>query len=50
MRIIAFIEDSKDIDRIIRHLKLNFEAECAPSPYSDHHELLMEAEEKGKYF
>jgi hypothetical protein len=51
MRIISFIEESKTIDRIIRHLELTFEAERPPPP--PHHvqqEILMAAEESGKYF
>jgi hypothetical protein len=32
MKIIAFIEDAKAIDRIIRHLELSFEAERPPPP------------------
>ncbi len=30
MRIISFIEETKTIDRIIRHLELTFEAEWQP--------------------
>ena len=50
MRIIVLIEDSKAIDRIIYHLKLNFEAERPPPPYNIQHELLMVTEESGEYF
>ena len=50
MRIIAFIEDHKVIDRIIAHLKLTFEAKRPPPPQSVQQELLMAAEEKGEYF
>ena len=45
MRIIAFIEDHKVIDRIIVHLKLTFEAERPPPPLHVQHHLLMAAEE-----
>ncbi len=48
MRIISFIEETKTIDRIIHHLKLTFVAERLPPPHQQ--ELLMAAEEKGKYF
>ncbi len=47
MRIIAFIEDHKVIDRIIRHLKLTFEAEPPPPPRITQQKLLMATEEKG---
>ena len=50
MRIIAFIEDPKAIDRIICHLKLTFEAERPPPPQVLHQELLMAAEESEEYF
>ena len=50
MRIIAFIEDPKAIDKIIRHLKLSFQAEPPPPPQSDQQELLMAEEEIGEYF
>lgn len=50
MRIISFIEDPKVIDRIIRYLKLSFEAERPPPPHYVQQELLMEAEERGEYF
>ncbi len=48
MSIISFIEEPKTIDRIIRHLELNFEAERPPTPHQQG--FLMAAEEKGKYF
>jgi hypothetical protein len=48
MRIISFIEDTKTIDRIIRHLELTFEDERPPPPHQQG--LLMAAEEKGMYF
>jgi hypothetical protein len=48
MRIISFIEKTKTIDRIIRHLELTFEAERPDPPHQK--EFLMAAEEKGKYF
>jgi len=50
MRIISFIEELKAIDRIIRHLKLRFEAERPPPPHHVQQELLLAAEEKGEYF
>ena len=50
MRIIAFIEDPKVIDKIIRHLKLTFRAERQPPPQVLQQELLMAAEERGEYF
>ena len=50
MKIIAFIEDHKVIDRIIAHLKLTFEAERPPPPQVAQHELLMAAEEREEYF
>jgi hypothetical protein len=46
MRIISFIEETKTIDRIIRHLELTFEAERPPPPHQQG--FLMAAEEKGK--
>ena len=50
MKIIAFIKDPKVIDRIIRHLKLSFQAERPPPPRNVQQELLMAAEESGEYF
>jgi hypothetical protein len=50
MRIISFIEETKTIDRIIRHLELNFEAERPPPPCVVQQYLLIAVEEKGKYF
>ncbi len=49
IRIIAFIEDHKVIDRIIAHLKLTFEAE-RPPPQVIQQELLLAVEESGEYF
>lgn len=49
MKIIAFIEDHKVIDRIIGHLKMTFVAERPPPPQVIQHELLMAAEERGEY-
>jgi len=43
MKIIAFIEDHKVIDKIIGHLKLTFVAERPPPPQVAQHELLMAA-------
>jgi hypothetical protein len=50
MKIIAFIDDSKAIDSIIRHLKLSFQAERPPPSHVAHKQLLMAAEESGQYF
>jgi len=50
MRIIAFIEDHRIIDKIIKHLKLAFIAERPPPPQVVQQELLMAAEERGEYF
>ena len=50
MSIISFIDDHTVIDRIIRHLKLTFEAERPPPPNVVQQDLLMAAEEKGEYF
>ena len=49
MRIIAFIEDDKVIDKIIKHLKLSFIAEHPPPPLVLQQELLMSAEEREEY-
>jgi len=49
MKIVAFIEEPKVIDRIIRHLELSFEAERPPPPHHVQQELLMAAEESGEY-
>ncbi|HDZ39510.1 MAG TPA: acid--CoA ligase [Marinobacter sp.] len=48
MRIISFIEETKTIDRIIRHLELTFEAERPPPPHQQ--EFLMAAEGSGEHF
>jgi len=50
MRFIAFIEEPKAIDRIIRHLELTFEADRPPPPHPVQQELLMAAEGIGEYF
>ena len=50
MKIICFIEDPATIDKIIRHLKLSFQAERLPPSPVAHQELLMAAEESGEYF
>ncbi|MDH4220028.1 MAG: hypothetical protein OEW69_06450 [Nitrospirota bacterium] len=50
MKVISFIEDHKVIDRIIRHLKLTFEAERPPPPNKVQQELLMAGEEREEYF
>ena len=49
MRIIAFIEEPKVIDKIIRHLKLIFATERPPPPRIVQQELLMAAEEREEY-
>jgi len=49
MRVIAFIEDHKVIDKIIRHLKLTFRAERPPPPQFLQQKLMMVAE-SGEYF
>jgi hypothetical protein len=50
MKVIAFIEDHKVIDKIIDHLKLRFQAELPPPPQVVRQELLMAAEEREEYF
>jgi hypothetical protein len=50
MIVISFIEDHKVIDKIIAHLKLTFMAERPPPSQIVQKELLMAAEERGKYF
>ena len=42
MRVIAFIEDPKAIDKIMRHLKLSFQAERPPPSQLIQQELLGE--------
>jgi len=49
MSVISFIEETKTIDRIIRHLKLSFQDERPPPSHVVHQELLMVAEEMGEY-
>ena len=49
MSIISFIEEPKTINRIIRHLKLTFEAE-RPPPRVVQQDLLIAAEESEEYF
>jgi len=44
MKVIAFITDYPVVDRIIRHLKLFFQAERPPPPQSVQQEILMEAD------
>ena len=48
MSVISFIEETKTIDRIIRHLELTFETERPPPPHQQG--FLMAAEESGEYF
>jgi hypothetical protein len=43
------MEEPKTIDRIIGHLKLTFLAERPPPPRVVQQDLLMAAEESGKY-
>ena len=50
MEIIAFITDYEAVDRIIRHLKLTFEAERPPPPHNVQQKLMMAAEEREEYF
>ncbi len=50
MKIIAFITDYPVVDRIIRHLKLSFQAERPPPPQIAQQELLMAAEEREEFF
>jgi len=50
MRVIAFIEEPKVIDKIIRHLKLSFITERPPPPQIGRHELFMAAEDREEYF
>ncbi len=50
MRIISFIEKPKVIDRIIRYLKLTFQAERPPPPRGVQQQLLRTAEKKGGIF
>ncbi len=49
MKVIAFITDYPVVDRIIRILKLSFQAE-RPPPQVVQQELLMTVEESGEYF
>ena len=48
--IISFIEEAATIDRIIRHLKLTFEAERPPPLRVVQQDLLMAAERNKEYF
>ena len=50
MRIIAFIENPKAIDKIIRHLKLSFQAERPPPSQLIQQELLVATEQWSEYF
>jgi len=50
MKVIAFITDYPGVDRIIRHLKLSFQAKRPSPPQIAQQELLMTAEERGEYF
>jgi len=50
MRFISFIDEPKTVDRVIRYLKLTFEAERPPPPHNVQQELLKAAEEIGEYF
>jgi len=47
MKIIAFIQDHKVIDKIIHHLNLSVQAERPPSPHVAQHVLLMAVEDSG---
>jgi len=46
MHIVSFIEDYKVIEKIIKHLKLTFQAERPPPPQA---QLSMAAEERSEY-
>jgi len=50
MRIIAFLTDSSEVDRIINHLKLTFIADKPPPPHLAYQEVLMAAETSADYF
>jgi hypothetical protein len=50
MKVVAFITDYPVVDRIIRHLKLSFQAERPPPPQVAQQQLMMTAEERGEYF
>jgi hypothetical protein len=47
---VTSIEDPKAIDRIIRHLKLTFQAKRPPPPHHVQQDLLTAAEEMGEYY
>jgi len=49
-RIISFIKQPKVIDRIIRHLKLTFEAERPPPSQLIQQGLLVAAEQWSEHF
>lgn len=44
------VQHGKTIDRVIGHLELTFEAERPLPPHHVQQELLMAAEDSGKYF
>lgn len=46
MRVMAFIEEPKVVDKNIKHLKLSFIAKRPPPPQVLQHELLMASEER----
>ena len=50
MKLIAFIEDPKAINKIICHLKITFQAERPPPSHVIQQELLMASEESREYF
>jgi len=50
MKVVAFITDSKAVDRIIDHLKLRFVAEKPPPSHVFEQIALMAAEERPEYF
>ena len=49
-KIFQLLENPAIIDRIIRHLKLSFQAERPPPSHVVHQELLMAAEEMEEYY
>jgi len=50
MKVISFIEDPKLINKMIRHLRITFQAERPPPSHVIQQELLMAAEGSGEYF
>jgi hypothetical protein len=50
MKVIAFLTDFSEVDRIINHLKLTFVASKPPPPRIAYQEVLMAAEAGAEYF